>query len=131
MKRIIGLVIDKLVKKSNAKYKQVILIRKDLRLPAGKLAAQAAHASVDAVMESDKEIISKWHREGMKKIVLKVKNESELMKIAQKARDYGLVSCVVVDAGRTVVEPGTKTACGIGPDFEKKIDKVTGKLGVL
>ena len=33
-------------------YKQVILVRKDLDLPKGKLAAQAAHASVEATLKS-------------------------------------------------------------------------------
>ncbi len=36
-------------------YKQVILVRQDLKLPKGKLADQAAHASVEAVLKSDSE----------------------------------------------------------------------------
>ena len=61
-------------------YKQVILVREDLKLPKGKLAAQVSHASVDATLKSDKKIVELWKKEGGKKIVLKVKDEKELFK---------------------------------------------------
>ena len=35
------------------------------------------------------------------------------------------------DAGHTVVEPGTITCLGIGPDSEEKIDRITGKLKMV
>ena len=56
------------------RYKQVILVREDLKLPKGKLASQCSHASVDATLKSDKKIIDLWKKEGAKKIVLKVKD---------------------------------------------------------
>ena len=37
--------------------KQVILVRKDLKLPKGKMAAQVAHASVESTLKSVKEKI--------------------------------------------------------------------------
>ena len=112
-------------------YKQVILVRKDLNLPKGKLAAQAAHASVDAVLKSDKKIVNAWRDQGMAKIVLKVKDEKELINYFQQAKDSGLVASLITDAGRTVIAPGTKTCVGIGPDAEEKIDRITGKLLLL
>ena len=63
---------------SDINYKQVILVRQDLKLPKGKLAAQAAHASVEAVLRSDEEMVKRWRMEGMAKIVIKVKDEKEL-----------------------------------------------------
>ena len=68
-------------------YKQVILIRQDLKLPKGKLAAQCAHASVEAVLKSDSELVKAWRNEGMAKIVLKVKDEKELIRYFQQAKD--------------------------------------------
>ena len=112
-------------------YKQVILVRQDLKLPKGKLAAQAAHASVDAVLKSDSELVKAWRAEGMAKIVLKVKDEKELIKYFQLAKDEGLTASLITDAGRTVIAPGTKTCVGIGPDEEEKIDAVTGELSLL
>ncbi len=111
--------------------KQVILVRHDLKLPKGKLAAQAAHASVEAVFHSDKKLVNEWRDEGMAKIVLKVKDEKELLKYFQLAKEEGLTVSLITDAGRTVIAPGTRTCVGIGPDEEEKIDGVTGKLGLL
>ena len=112
-------------------YKQVILVREDLKLPKGKLAAQSSHASVDATLKSDKKIVDVWKISGGKKVVLKVKDEKELMKYKQMAEDYGLKTALVTDAGRTVLEPGTITCLGIGPDLEEEINKITGKLKMM
>ena len=111
--------------------KQVILVRQDLKLPKGKLAAQAAHASVEAVLKSDSKMVNSWRKEGMAKIVLKVKDEKELIKYFQQAKEEGLTVSLITDAGRTVIAPGTKTCAAIGPDDEEKIDKITGKISLL
>src|SRR3989338_8421014 len=104
-------------------YKQVILVRKDLKLPKGKMAAQVSHASVDATLKSYKEIVELWRKSGGGKIVLKVDDEKDLFKYKQMAEDIGLKTALIKDAGHTVVEPGTITCLGIGPDEEEKIDK--------
>ena len=111
--------------------KQIILVRADLQLPKGKLAAQAAHASVEAVLRSDKKIVSAWRDEGMAKIVLKVKDERELLKYLQLAKDEGIIAALITDAGKTVIAPGTRTCLGLGPDEEEKLDSLTGELKLL
>lgn len=116
---------------SDLEYKQVILIRQDLKLPKGKLAAQCAHASVEAVLKSDPKPVKAWRNEGMAKIVLKVKDEKELIGYFQQAKDSDLTASLITDAGKTVIAPGTKTAVAIGPDQADKIDKITGKLALL
>jgi len=112
-------------------YKQAIIIRADLKLPKGKASAQAAHASVEAVLRSEKDIIKRWRNEGQKKIVLKVSNEKELLKINQIAKDNGLTTALITDAGRTVIAPGTKTCIAIGPHEEERIDEVIRDLKLL
>jgi PTH2 family peptidyl-tRNA hydrolase len=112
-------------------YKQVILVREDLKLPKGKMAAQVSHASVDATLKSDRKIVDEWKKTGAGKIVLKVKDEKELFKYKQMAEDFGLKTALVKDAGHTVVEPGTITCLGIGPDFSEKIDRVSGNLKMM
>lgn len=112
-------------------YKQVILVREDLKIPKGKMAAQCSHASVDSTLKSDKKIVELWKKEGAKKVILKVKDEKELLKYKQLAEDLSLKTALVTDAGRTVLEPGTVTCLGIGPDLEERIDKVSGKLKMM
>ena len=112
-------------------YKQVIIIRQDLKLPKGKAAAQAAHASVKAVMNSDKQKVQAWDEEGMAKIVLKTENEKSLLKLLQEAKDQGIKTAMITDAGKTVVAPGTKTCIAIGPDEEEKIDEITSSLKLI
>lgn len=112
-------------------YKQVILVREDLKLDKGKMAAQVAHASVEAALRSDKDIIKNWRDKGMKKVVLKVKNKEELFKYKEIAKSNNLKTALITDAGRTAVEPGTKTCLAIGPDEEKKIDDVTDSLKMM
>ena len=113
------------------RYKQVILVRQDLKLPKGKLAVQSAHASLDAAMKSDKEIFEKWKKQGGKKVVLKVADEKELIKYMSMLENEGIKVALIQDAGHTVVEPGTITCLGAGPDLEDKIDKITGNLKMV
>ncbi len=118
-------------KNQTSEIKQVILIRADLKMPKGKVAVQAAHASVDAVLKSDKKIIALWKSQGMKKAALKVWSLRELKEYEQKSRKKGLVSALIRDAGKTTLKPGTTTALAIGPDYSDKIDFITGHLKML
>jgi len=111
--------------------KQVILVREDLKLPKGKLAVQVAHASLDVASKSDKKIVEKWKKQGAKKVVLKVADEKEFFKYMSMLENDGIKVALIKDAGHTVVEPGTITCLGVGPDLEEKIDKVTGKLKMV
>ena len=108
--------------------KQAIVVRHDLKMPRGKLAAQACHASVGATLKSDKSLVNSWTRLGMKKVVLRVNSLDELLELKKKTCSLKLKYSLITDAGHTVLEPGTITCLGIGPDSEDKIDKVTGHL---
>lgn len=112
-------------------YKQAILVRSDLKLPKGKMAAQASHAAVESALRAEKDLMVAWRGEGMGKIVVKVADEKELYKYVQEAKDIGISTAVITDAGHTVVEPGTVTCAGIGPDTVEKIDRVIGKLKLV
>jgi len=112
-------------------YKQVILLRQDLKLPKGKAGSQIAHAAVEATLKSDKKIVEKWKKQGAKKIVLNVSDEKELFKIMNILKDENIKVALIKDAGHTVVDPGTITCLGVGPDLEENIDKVTGKLKMV
>ncbi|MDD4878018.1 MAG: peptidyl-tRNA hydrolase Pth2 [Candidatus Nanoarchaeia archaeon] len=111
--------------------KQAILIREDLKMDKGKMSVQAAHASVEAVLKSDRKIVSKWRSEGMTKIALKVSGLKELFKYKQMAEDSGMTTALITDAGRTFFNEPTTTCLGIGPDEDEKIDEVIGKLKLM
>jgi len=112
-------------------FKQVILIRKDLNMSTGKIAAQSCHASLSSYKKADKLNIKKWDLSGQKKVVLEINSENEILKIYDKVKGAKIPNFLVKDAGLTELEPGTITALGIGPDDEKKIDKITGSLKLL
>ena len=111
--------------------KQVILVRNDLKMSKGKLASQCSHASVEAALKSDKEKVKDWRNDGMMKAVLKVEDEKELLKYNQQAKDSGLTTALITDAGKTFFKEPTRTCLAIGPDKEEKINKITGKLKLI
>lgn len=112
-------------------YKQVILMRNDLKLPKGKMAAQSAHAAVEAVLKSLKSKVKKWRQTGSKKIVLKVADKKELFLYKKFAEEAGFTTAVITDAGKTTIAPGTTTCMAIGPDDEEKIDEITANLKLM
>ena len=115
-------------------YKLVIVVRTELGLSKGKIAAQVAHAAVNCAMQSkksDSSNFTKWFGDGQKKVIVKVSGESELRKLQQQAREVGLISSLITDAGLTEVPPGTVTCLGIGPASDSVIDAVTGNCSLF
>lgn len=126
--------------------KQVIVMRKDLKMRRGKEIAQGSHASISFLSEalerhsfsngsdnmfeiclSDEEI--EWMRGNFTKICLQVNSEQELADIVLAATAAGLNVDAIIDSGKTEFNGiPTKTCCAIGPDDVDKIDKVTGHL---
>lgn len=115
-------------------YKQTIVVRADLQMGKGKIAAQSSHASLSSykkVAKSHPEIARRWEDEGQKKVVLKVNGEAELFEYFQKGKDAGIPCELIRDAGHTQLEPGTVTCFAAGPWDEKELDAVFGKLKLL
>ena len=98
------------------------------------MAAQVAHAAVNCALKSkksDSSNFNKWFGEGQKKVVVKGPNESALQDLQRRAREVGLISSLVTDAGLTEVPPGTVTCLGIGPAPDSKIDSITGDYALF
>jgi PTH2 family peptidyl-tRNA hydrolase len=113
------------------KMKQVIIVRKDLKMGCGKIAGQVAHASLRAFLKSSNDKALKYMASGEVKIVLKVRSKEELFNIYNKCISEEITVAMVRDAGRTQIDPHTPTAIGIGPDVEEKIDEIVGELKLL
>lgn len=115
-------------------FKQVIVVRKDLRMGTGKLAAQVGHAAVLGVEESrklNKSWLRSWFNEGQPKIVVKVNSLEELLQVQRDAEELRIPSVMVQDRGLTQIPTGTLTCIGIGPAPSDIIDKVTSELKLL
>jgi peptidyl-tRNA hydrolase, PTH2 family len=126
------------------RVKQVIVIRRDLRMRRGKEIAQGAHASMmwlsdrlnwtSAWGEAQANFTPAeydWLHNSFRKITCQVESEDEIFDLHRKARDSHLLANVVLDAGDT--EFGgmpTVTAIAIGPDYEDRVDQVTGGLAL-
>ena len=111
--------------------KLALVVRTDLGMGRGKIAAQVAHAAVTAVLASRDADLAAWLSQGQPKVVLKVTAGEQLQDLARQARADGLVAEVIHDAGRTQVAPGTATCCAIGPADSERVDRVTAGLPLL
>ena len=112
----------------------VLVVRKDLGMSTGKIAAQCCHAAVAVVeqlyLDKQDAVLNHWQMNGATKIALKVESEAELIAIHKKARELKLSSEYIRDAGRTQIAAGSMTCCSIlGP--ASLVNKVTGKLSLL
>jgi len=113
--------------------KQVIVVRTDLEMGKGKIAAQVGHACVlgaEHVRKSHPNWFEQWWN-GQEKVVVKVPGIKELQEVKMGAIDLDLPWSEVTDAGHTQIEPGTVTCISIGPAPENLVDKITGHLKLL
>lgn len=117
--------------------KLVILARKDIHMSIGKLCAQIIHAALGVIIDlafkdfkKFKSTIKEYIKNGSPVIVLKVGSEKDLVHYYEQAKSANLQTKLIIDAGKTELEPGTKTCIAIGPAKIKEIDNITGKLNV-
>ena len=112
--------------------KQVIIIRKDLKMRRGKEIAQGSHASMAFLLppkQVDIKILTEWMNGGQTKICLQVNSEEELLDLHEKAKLNGLCSHIITDLGRTEFNGvPTKTCMAIGPNKNEDIDKICSHL---
>ena len=124
-----------------SEMKQIIVVRKDLKMSAGKLAAQVAHASVTAIMRKmghdvDKGIlrlsmaspINVWYEQSQTKIVVAVNSEEELRDLYRDVNETELPCSLIKDEGRTELGEPTYTAVAVGPGAPMLVDRFTGNL---
>lgn len=129
--------------------KQVIVMRTDLNMRKGKMAAQASHASMAVILDMmDCEYtelyerrhltipvgsaLDAWLNGPFKKICVGIDSEQALNDLYDKVKAAGLSAAKIVDSGLT--EFGgekTLTCIAIGPDYPEKIDPFTKELKLL
>ncbi len=112
-------------------YKLVIVVRDDIKMSVGKIAAQVAHAAVTCALDAKSrkpKWFSEWLKEGQRKVVLRAEDMDQLRALNDKAVRAGLTHALITDAGLTELPPNTTTCLGIGPAPENVLDPITGSL---
>ena len=136
------------------KSKQMIVVRRDLKMRKGKIAAQAGHACVEATLmalaregrlkqiRADESRVwlnhglfdsttplTNWFDSGIAKVCVYVDSEEELLDIERKGREQGFIVALIRDAGLTEFggEP-TLTCLAFEPLYPEQIDPITGEL---
>ncbi len=134
-------------------HKMVLVVRMDLKMGSGKIAAQCSHgallwhrlgspvthylsrpATLGAYKTAQKRSegdVKAWSKTGQAKVALKCQTLEEMHRLAQLAEEAGVVNYTVVDAGRTQIAEGSETVLAIGPAPKEVIDKITGHLKLL
>lgn len=110
--------------------KLVLLVRTDLKMDKGKIAAQCCHATLacyKSMQGSNPQLLKHWERIGQAKVALKCPTEEEMNRLEKHAKSLGLCARSIRDAGRTQIAAGSKTVLGIGPGPVKIVDQVTGE----
>lgn len=132
------------------KIKQVLVIRKDLKMRRGKECVQAAHASMKVLLdmgclydpfgqnipEEKSFIIDKlnpdiieWISGSFAKICVTVNSEQELLDLRDKAVFARLPHVLITDNGKTEFNGiPTNTVLAIGPAKEEDLNPITGHL---
>jgi peptidyl-tRNA hydrolase len=122
--------------------KQVVVIRRDLKMSSGLLAAQAAHISAQFLLDElikpgiishkslRKEEVSEWLK-APTLTILAVETPEELSEVMQRAKRKGLAVFAWNDTIYSEILD-TYLECfvgfSIGPDNDEKIKQVTGNL---
>ncbi len=135
------------------KPKQMIVMRRDLKMRKGKIAAQAGHACVTAVLaalareqrlgqvQADETGVvltqdgqsatplSEWFARGVAKVCVYVDSEEDLLEIDRKAKAAGILSALICDSGLTEFHgQPTYTCLAFEPALPEKVDPITGEL---
>ncbi|GAQ87717.1 Peptidyl-tRNA hydrolase II (PTH2) family protein [Klebsormidium nitens] len=114
-------------------FKMVLVVRNDLKMGKGKIAAQCSHATLGVykhLLRRGPSILRRWEYCAQVKVVVKAETEADILALQSQARAVGLPTHITIDAGRTQIAPNSRTVMAIvGP--AKLVDDVTGHLKLL
>lgn len=130
--------------------KQIIVIRKELKMRRGKEIAQGAHSSMKWLCDKISwrasnsktdnpdyfdimlsKIEEAWVKGSFAKVVCQVNSLEELLELEKKAKEAGIITGLITDSGATEFNGiPTITALAIGPDLSEKLDPITKHLNL-
>ncbi|MBO9427965.1 aminoacyl-tRNA hydrolase [Sulfitobacter sp. R18_1] len=113
-----------------SELRQVIVVRRDLKMTRGKESGQVGHAVLDSIVPrlSDP-VVQEWYHNSQAKIIVSVDSEDELLAVAEKAVEAGIHTAKIIDEGRTMFNGvKTLTCVALGPAKRDELDPITGHL---
>ena len=113
-------------------YVVYILVNGSLNMSKGKISAQVGHGIhkiTEYCMKHKKAQWVKYNANGCPKIVLKTKNQEELLQIIESTQN--LHKSYVVDEGRTQIPQDSLTVVAYAPMIKEYVPKIIQKLKLL
>uniref|UniRef100_A0A453D779 peptidyl-tRNA hydrolase n=1 Tax=Aegilops tauschii subsp. strangulata TaxID=200361 RepID=A0A453D779_AEGTS len=97
-------------------FKMVLVVRNDLKMGKGKIAAQCSHATLGLfkkLQQRAPKSLRRWERCGQVKVVVKVESEEDMLVLQGRAKSMNLPTHITIDAGRTQIAPNSRTVMAI------------------
>ncbi|XP_010558631.1 PREDICTED: peptidyl-tRNA hydrolase 2, mitochondrial [Tarenaya hassleriana] len=114
-------------------FKMVLVVRNDLKMGKGKIAAQCSHATLGLykkLLHRAPRALNRWEECAQPKVVVKIETQEEMLVLQERAKSLKLPTHITIDAGRTQIAPNSRTVMAIlGP--VEVVDDVTGGLKLL
>ncbi|KAI4746436.1 PTH2-domain-containing protein, partial [Aureobasidium sp. EXF-8845] len=95
---------------STEECKLVLVVRTDLGMTKGKIAAQCSHATLacyKTLLRQNSPILKRWEGYGQAKVAVQVKSEEDLLILQAQAISLGICGQIIHDAGRTQIASGS------------------------
>ncbi|KAL1707652.1 peptidyl-tRNA hydrolase PTH2-domain-containing protein [Schizophyllum commune] len=110
--------------------KLVLVVRTDLKLPAGKIAERdATLACYKTLIARNPQLVKHWERTGQAKIALKGSSQKQLEELERTAKGLNLCARGIQDD--TAKDGPATVILAIGPAPVDLVNRVTGKLRLL
>ncbi|KAL2642277.1 hypothetical protein R1flu_009864 [Riccia fluitans] len=114
-------------------FKMVLVVRNDLKMGKGKIAAQCSHATLGLykkIVNRAPKALVRWEMCGQVKVVTKTETEEELLFLQSRSKALKIPTHITIDAGRTQIAANSRTVMAIlGP--VQLVDEVTRGLKLL
>ena len=108
-----------------------LVVRKDLKMQTGKIAAQCGHAIEHLVLHTPKQVMHEYRNHGQSKVALQVQTLEDLQFIESECIQGRIQTYIVEDQGRTQVPAGSQTVLGIGPVRKENVPNAVAALKLL
>ncbi|XVF42926.1 hypothetical protein PTKIN_Ptkin01aG0403900 [Pterospermum kingtungense] len=89
-------------------FKLVLVVRNDLKMGKGKIAAQCSHATLGLykkLLHRAPKALGRWEMCAQPKVVVKIDSEEDMLVLQERAKSLNLPTHITIDAGRTQIAP--------------------------